>query len=885
MKRIHKFIIALGLILLLSIIGNFLPTKKVLSQTENQVKLEQIETSQDDIKVQVTPNITTEDKNLILRSPQLKSIDIEPLKSQLGDENVTEDTAEEKLTLNLKNFDSDHFDIAVVNENEFKLTINDSDNNTLEEESFDKVIPSDNQTKSIDDETDSHTEWKRTYNLKVSKGNPGKLQSDGSRLTPVIYFGSLQRALDGYAISSSVKPVGGGSNIRQNNVTAANSAIIAVDSKGKFNRNNVHTFTKDNDQHASDNFVTTNIYDYHGDAHNDDFKYPLITGPDYKSTNNNFNASINHGSVKLYYQTDHNTGLEKQRLTFEQQYKKTSSWPLQNVILLFKVKISITISFDKNNNVHTNITYKNIGKNHMPHFTGYVFRDITLGENFKDSTSGNDFLSLGNNEGLYVVNKNLGSKIEFYLHNLDYSPDGWATSIGRPIFFGADGYPWKKTNIKFPFNDIYDKGFAEREPDQAGEIIETDKEKSTLALHTRSRVLNPGDSVNMSYITYIDAETKKHPNIILSNNGTVDNPDELKASDKTYHITGNWFDYSNQNVQLFYTMDNENMESAIPFHTGEQSIADMEIGKPHHWELNRPIQNLDHGLHTVRIFARTYVQNPDGTYKPYDSDVHTTVFRINTNATNTPQIEIDSPLNNSSEKNTYTPTTDTIDLGGEWSDADSDSVNFYYSLDGQPKQIFKEAVENSPKGKPIHWRYDDFPIDKIVDDKIHQLKIIAQDANGNAGEDTLYFKNSPGYFTVESPQYIDFGLIHHINQKSVKVNPKLDSNLLIRDTRKYKFNPIKLSLKIAQLRQQNTSNADSALDADFYWGKDIIPIDNQFFPIGESQAKNPDNWETVSDFTDVVNKKLSANIDLDSMNTSGSKKYSAKWYWCATDAP
>lgn len=819
----------------------------------------------------ITPKFNHQEKQLVIDTPQFEKIVIDNLKSQIGAKNVLSDQENKKIILNLTDYKQESFHIKAQNTNILDLHITDTQKNDLFSNHF--------------------VSWEKRSNLKVSYGNEIKQQSDGSVLKPALYFGSINNAIANKSLADSVKRFDYHSS-RANNITAANSAIVSLASThnplGTKNQHFTNTSGDgviikngkkviDNSQ-SLNNFVTTNLYNYRNSKNN---LRPNIIGPDYNISDNNFNTGLSKNSYHFFTRISPETHLEEQRLTFEQQYLN-SRWFSKDQ--LYKVRIQITQRFTSDNQVQTEMEFKNIGNQDLNNFTGYLFKNI----HFNQADSPSSFVS--NHAPIYlseggkgIISKDdtIGSTLQVDLNEGEHAPFAWTIGKDKPTYFGNDGYPWGSGNS---FQDIASiNGNTQLNP---GEPY-PDKNGKTLIMHTQNRQLKLQESVKMNFSTKLKVEPKLHPHLTLKDADNESNPQEVDNAEEHFTLHGTWLDYTNKNAELFYTIDDSDLDHAQPLLDLEQHDKDREQGTQHDWQHNIPIHDLKHGKHTVRVFAKSSLPDHEGKMTEHRSNVYKTTFKINSIASSTPGIEILKPTPNSFIHIPYKIFSDTLTLSGIWHDLDSKNVKLSYSFDDGEKTIFSKNEANKAFGRENKWVLNDFSVAKYTDSDSHWLTISVEDEKGQTSEDTFFFQYEKGYFEIIKPDEIDFGTVHITHKDQFTSNANLQGQLIVNDHRTNKKRPITLSLITNELIHVNSEEDVS------YKLKSALKYDDQFIPsggnliIGKTKTNSDPETPISTNFTKDINKKLFLKFKLpySALNTiSKTHKFSSTWTFSGTDS-
>ncbi|MCH4007941.1 hypothetical protein [Companilactobacillus sp.] len=259
--------------------------------TNSKIELSNKIIAQNKISYKFKYTLTPNDPLITIFSRDVKRVDLNSLKKELGEKNIGLDLDNNSIHVNLKDninqnglgkfqitaIGKDDLDIEIADLNEnllySKKTIpetalesaddtvtgtENANNNTPENTNIDELHDVESEETSREDNsankttqiTDSNLDykqpplvpggedwnqdWLKQDNLLISMGIPKKLD-DGRTSYPVLYFGALNYALNHTKVYDSVggRPgaVGLGSG-RKNNITAANSGIINVPKNG-----------------------------------------------------------------------------------------------------------------------------------------------------------------------------------------------------------------------------------------------------------------------------------------------------------------------------------------------------------------------------------------------------------------------------------------------------------------------------------------------------------------------------------------------------------------------------------------------------------------------------------------------------------------------------
>ncbi|AKP66805.1 hypothetical protein [Companilactobacillus ginsenosidimutans] len=890
------------------------------SSIEKIVKFGEVSIHENKTKIKVNYQMPQNEPILILTSPQFRNINLEALQKTFGKDNIGVDTENDRFIINLKeniDFDSNgEFEIETINQNKIEIQFSDLDKNVLADESFNNQeefespdseqemkydSPSEKKASktSNDNEEDPDSHWIRATRMMITLGNPIP-QSDGSSIYPAIYFGSLNYALSRMYVSESVAVNHPDGNGRINNVTAANSTMIEVPKdtnpyeEQQYSRNNFYTATYGDGlvekkyRGSQRNFTTTNLAEYASIwGHN--VKKPRIVGPDFKPIFGPLsNIGMDTSSVKLYIRMDPITHIQEQRLTYCQIYDNK------------KIKVSTTQKFNKNNRVKVTISFKNVGHSDINNFTGYNFRDITFMKNNTPPSHGQDnkLRSLGKNQGVYATNENFVGRYQVRLNDYKDSPYAWAIRGTKSTFFdGKDSkFPWiEKSNelggLHDSFKDIDDTG-DKFENIPAGKPFINKNWDSGISMHTKNQRLNIGDSVSMSYNTRLDIEVKRKPHIELHHPGTEDSPINLNRKDENMTITGNWFDYFNKKVDVFYTIDDKNTTHGkkITSASKEQTPEEIKDGIPHEFELPIELSELTSGFHIIRVFAKSETGILSG--------IETSIIKINNTSSKIPQLEIDSPSRISSDDNPYFTKNEMLNISGSWSDSDSKSVSIYYELD--PKENKKAASktlllheDNPTPGESTKWKLPNYSIEQLNDVKTHQLAFTITDSEGNSNQQTFYFKHQPEDVELIVPSKISFGRVSLANNGTEKLNPKYTGDLTIKDYREKSAIPLTLTLHIREFSRNidhgsqldklfgNAKPANEKISTTVTWQNKHLISDNAH-PIFTDILPDKDQWYKKYELTHLLKQHLQMEINNSPKAESG--EYSSNWEWSITNS-
>lgn len=310
MRKFYAIIVAIVSICAFVVLTGFSDKEdsaKAQNEIVNTVKVDKTTETKSGSKNLIKFTLDPKNPVLHLSSPQIRDIDVDALKKEIGKDNVGIDYDNNQLHLNVKDkvdnagmgefyLETDHgskviLEISDINESQLLLTVlnpkgqdaslalsdeqnssrkkdkdNEDDEDDLAGEDGDDGVGEDPNIH--EDEDKPFSGWMRSDRMMVTPGH-FKNNPDGTADMPVMYFGALNYALKGLTIKKSVAgrpqrkgllslgvllttPIGDG---RMNNVTAANSGVISV---GKGSNLNVE---QNNDKKEKNHFYTNTFGD------------------------------------------------------------------------------------------------------------------------------------------------------------------------------------------------------------------------------------------------------------------------------------------------------------------------------------------------------------------------------------------------------------------------------------------------------------------------------------------------------------------------------------------------------------------------------------------------------------------------------------------------
>ncbi|WP_125770295.1 hypothetical protein [Companilactobacillus furfuricola] len=605
---------------------------------------------------------------------------------------------------------------------------------------------------------------------------------------------------------------------------------------------------------------------------------PNIIGPDNNLQNNNFNTGIKKNSVSFWTRTSKETGLEEQKLMFEQEHEIKKFFASD---VIYKVRIEIVQRFSDNNSVETEITYANTGNQNLGNFIGYTFRNLTFNNSFNNKiiSKNAEIRSLGNNRGLFAFNKDLGTNIEFDLASQDSSPFAWKLSSNKPSYFNGSK-SFYKNNSEANFKNIFDQGYKTSPDPGIGQSFPDPKLK-TIMMATKDKPLNIGDTTKLVYSTKFNVTGKMQPNIKLNNDLIDQKPIFLENNVEKFLLKGSWFDYKSTHIDFLYTIDDNNTNAAKPLFSVNQTELDRDAGINHDWQKEINISNLTPGLHRIRLLARSFVKNEDGSTTEFQSETHQVEIYIKSEATTKPYLSILAPASDTFPDSPYQVSSDKLNISGFWLDSDSKKGNLYYQLDKGKKVLFSQDAPNVTPGRPVQWHLKNLSIAHISDTDFHTLTIYVDDGTGSdEGFDFFLFHRTKGLFRIVAPDSIDFGTIHATNKQHYSCRANLPGSLGVIDYRPNKQSPLTLSLETGELIYTDTEKKEaSSLKSSISYKNQFVPNGGKII-IGNTKINTGSSNITWTDFTDHVENNLILNFKHPNIGLNSSmlaKKYQSSW--------
>ncbi|MFD1471028.1 hypothetical protein [Companilactobacillus mishanensis] len=393
-----------------------------------------------------------------------------------------------------------------------------------------------------------------------------------------------------------------------------------------------------------------------------------------------------------------------------------------------------------------------------------------------------------------------------------------------------------------------------------------------MSIQTGLVNLEKGQNTSFSFLTYMENPTSSHsPFLYLDQHGTKGRPTEIGKNDEYYQTSGNWHYKHGNNILIYYSLDNENFDEAIPFRTNSsQDKNDMKSSKPHPWEKIINLQRLSPGLHTIRFWAK---DTQDRTGKAVSQPVED-IVDVKERFDGPPLIFITSPLFDSDLYNPFESKKSFINLKGTWF-ADPDAkVKISYSFKGDKKnQLY--YLDDSLINKNT-WHIDNLNIFKFSDGLPHEIDFeIHDNKNHLPGKTSFTFIFSGTNLSLEIPEKFNFGKINVMPHINLNIKPDIIGNLIINDRRLPNSKHVYLKLD-----REDFIAGDKKLNSKLVWKDKIIPTSSQFVLDTFSPPTNVEHFKET-DYTEELKKYLS--LQIDNFNPSESGHYTSKFSWSLED--
>ncbi len=258
------------------------PTTIQASPKQN-LEITAIEKQKDNTELTIVYD-AKENSELILRTSEKNVLDQDFLKQELSEDKVISNVEENEFKLTLDKPETDTLKIRINNQKNFTLSVFDSKNNLILDKEFNQATKQDikepetptpkeetpvekpvtDSEKSFGEEDQNDLEndnadeatWIRSDNLRVSKGNILEY-SDGSKIIPYLYFGDYLAANNNESIISLSAQKG---KSRKDSLTAPNSGVFHAERDVDISRgpgtNGTHIYTS----HYGDNQSRDTFY-------------------------------------------------------------------------------------------------------------------------------------------------------------------------------------------------------------------------------------------------------------------------------------------------------------------------------------------------------------------------------------------------------------------------------------------------------------------------------------------------------------------------------------------------------------------------------------------------------------------------------------------------
>ncbi|WP_125762149.1 hypothetical protein [Companilactobacillus hulinensis] len=452
-------------------------------------------------------------------------------------------------------------------------------------------------------------------------------------------------------------------------------------------------------------------------------------------------------------------------------------------------------------------------------------------------------------------------------------------------------------NLKNQMNSKYSGSFnVEMKQANSDNLVIRDMNNDDLFVKNLTQI----DSNNEIKTTNVDVSNK--PVLKINNLGTTDSSVKTGTS---YEVTGSWYDYDSQNVQLYYGLDDSNSDNAKKLVNYTQSQKDSNNFVAH--QIDEKINlNGQTGVHTIYF----WIKDAEGHWSDVSSsDINisssTTVVAVKSRMMMARSLTASSTISTSGYKvsallvNGSTATANTTTADNPYmSKSSSFKLNFnvvtpkypddfvavYYSTDEQSQQY------NSALGSGMsHEMYNPVNIDtsEYTDNTLHHVTVVIRRIQDQANlkpdpdgpilaSDTFYFRT--GYsLAVEPPTNIDFGSYMPGSSSSTLLNANLDgSKLTVVDGR---LTDTKQKLQLVTNNLQNENG--TKLNGSIYWGNTPYqygtPID-----IKTIDSPSSDNSIKTYDLSSLLEQNLKMKLDPSNLSAGDYKANNSLgnvWTW------
>lgn len=629
--------------------------------------------------------VLEEKKELILKTDVKDMLDIDALKEELGESNVTVDNEKLETTVTLNKPNTNSFKLFVNNKKPFQLSVLKSNGENIFDYELNQPEKYSGETPEVDDAADDASEagWTFAEHLRVSEG-PIKEYSDGTSTRPYLYFGDYNYAIRRASVSDSYEPSG---KSRVNSLTAAGSAILYAEKGSRILDGPT----------APGNHIFT---DHYGDNQKGDYDSPDIINMGLSSlgiedrpngsprtfiSNDLFNYVVSSDGVgvpgtsgpnklgqsysmldtpKFYYRTNPQTGLEEQKIVFKQKAYFVDKKHRPNP----EITTTIKLSFNKMGRVVTNIKFKNTGKELFKNFIGFSNHDLSLNEDNKEVTDtkgrriGNylKLRTLGNGRGMYMQSEDNRVRTSYFTNQTN-GPDAWAARSSSSSYIATKGYSYNPGLIGVV-------AFRER--------------------YYPWKIGKPKDSGFPLYIPtkYHNKKTKHFTSPYV--------PEHLFNAFNDQYDAGDSKRTDDAGGRLGAAEDESTWDAGLTMRTAPQ---DLSVGK------------------TVEMEYTSQIDVKGKTFSP--------VIQLDLNGTDdNPQI---LPISQNE-----------LPLTGLWYDFDSTDVTMYYSIDSEDPEDFKVLFDAKQSDKEaIVGKHHEIKDQKVslndFKENKHKLRFYMKDKEGN----------------------------------------------------------------------------------------------------------------------------------------------------------
>ncbi|GAB0169929.1 isopeptide-forming domain-containing fimbrial protein [Lysinibacillus sp. CTST325] len=200
------------------------------------------------------------------------------------------------------------------------------------------------------------------------------------------------------------------------------------------------------------------------------------------------------------------------------------------------VKIKMSLVDESAGRINVSMKYLKLSSVNSYTNLGYsVHKDIL---NTPHTNRDDNLFSLGNNEGLYFHEKNMGDGQDYFLYFLR---EGYANN---PVALQTTDFPTSKPFNTYHYFNLMNSPGAD-DPDK-GDMY-PNVEHPGFALRWQMKLQMPNEIREENLEIAITNKPNVPPEIWLDNNG--------EYTDNGYHIEGKWKDKDSEYISLYYTVD------------------------------------------------------------------------------------------------------------------------------------------------------------------------------------------------------------------------------------------------------------------------------------------------------------------------------------------